>query len=63
MIESRLGIDLGRTPVKDAAGPNDFKHLKKVEHRAKMTNAFDFMDLLGQPRAAAEPASESRKAG
>lgn len=42
MIEARLGIDLGRKPVKDAAGPNDFPHLKKVEHRAKMANFFDF---------------------
>jgi type I restriction enzyme S subunit len=47
MIESLVGIDLGRTPVKDAAGPNDFNHLKKVEHRAKMTNAFDFKRVEG----------------
>jgi hypothetical protein len=47
MIEALLGIDLGRTPVKDAAGPNDFNHLKKVEHRAKMINAFDFKRVEG----------------
>jgi type I restriction enzyme S subunit len=47
MVEARLGIDLGRAPVKDAAGPNDFNHLKKVEHRAKMTNAFDFKRVDG----------------
>lgn len=42
MVEARLGISLGRKPVKDAAGPNDFNHLKKVEHRARMTNCFEF---------------------
>uniref|UniRef100_UPI0036F2521F restriction endonuclease subunit S n=1 Tax=Anatilimnocola floriformis TaxID=2948575 RepID=UPI0036F2521F len=42
MIEARLGIELGRTPVKDAAGPNDFNHLTKVEHRARMAKFFDF---------------------
>ncbi len=47
MVESRLGIDLGRNPVKDAAGPNDFNHLKKVEHRAKMANFFDFKQVAG----------------
>ena len=47
MIEARLGISLGRTPVKDAAGPNDFPHLKKVEHRAKMANFFDFKRVEG----------------
>jgi restriction endonuclease S subunit len=47
MVEARLGIDLGRKPVKDAAGPNDFNHLKKVEHRAKKTNAFDFKRVEG----------------
>ncbi|HEY8750677.1 MAG TPA: restriction endonuclease subunit S, partial [Tepidisphaeraceae bacterium] len=47
MIEARLGIDLGRKPVKDAAGPNDFNHLKKVEHRALKTNCFDFRRVSG----------------
>lgn len=47
MVEARLGIDLGRTPVKDAAGPNDYPHLKKVEHRAKMANYFDFKKMNG----------------
>lgn len=42
MIEARLGIDLGRAPVKDAAGPNDYPHLKKVEHRARKAGFFDF---------------------
>jgi type I restriction enzyme S subunit len=42
MVEARLGIDLGRTPVKDAAGPNDYPHLVKVEHRARHAGFFDF---------------------
>jgi hypothetical protein len=42
MVEASLGIDLGRSPVKDAAGPNDFPHLQKVEHRARKANYFDF---------------------
>ena len=42
LIEARLGIDLGRNPIKDAAGPNDYPHLKAVEHRAKMAGFFVF---------------------
>lgn len=34
LIEYHLGVALGREPVKDAAGPDDYPHLKKVEHRA-----------------------------
>lgn len=40
MVEAHFGIDLGREPVKDAAGPNDYPHLKKVEHRAKNAGFF-----------------------
>jgi type I restriction enzyme, S subunit len=47
MIEARLGISLGRTPIKDAAGPNDFPHLRKVEHRARKANYFDFKQVEG----------------
>jgi len=47
MVEASLGIDLGRSPVKDAAGPNDFPHLKKVEHRARMANYFNFQRVNG----------------
>lgn len=42
MVEAHLGFDLGRTPVKDAAGPNDYPHLMKVEHRARNAQFFDF---------------------
>ncbi len=34
LAEYILGVDLERNPVKDAAGPNDFPHAKKVESRA-----------------------------
>jgi type I restriction enzyme S subunit len=47
MVEARLGINLGRAPVKDAAGPNDFPHLHKVEHRARKANYFDFKQVPG----------------
>lgn len=40
MIEACAGIDLDRNPVKDAAGPNDYPHLKKVEHRARLAGFF-----------------------
>ncbi len=47
MVEASLGINLGRSPVKDAAGPNDFSHLVKVEHRARMANHFNFKRVDG----------------
>ncbi|MBN2610028.1 MAG: hypothetical protein JXB00_00565 [Bacteroidales bacterium] len=40
LVEYHLHIPLGRKPVKDAAGPDDYRHLKKVEHRAKMAGYF-----------------------
>ena len=36
----RIQSSLGRVPVKDAAGPDDYNHLKKVEHRASMAGYF-----------------------
>jgi len=41
LVEAHLGIDLERMPVKDAAGPNDYPHLKKVESRARKANWFE----------------------
>ena len=41
LVENLIGIDLGRSPIKDAAGPNDFTHLKKVESRARKAGFFD----------------------
>ncbi len=40
LVEYHLQIPLGRIPVKDAAGPDDYNHLKKVEHRANMAGYF-----------------------
>src|SRR3546814_14596080 len=42
LMEALVGIDLGRVPFKDAAGPNDFPHLQKVAHRARMAGYFLF---------------------
>lgn len=42
MVEAHLGIDLERAPIKDAAGPNDHPHSRKVEHRARLAGYFDF---------------------
>jgi len=41
IVESHLKLDLGRQPVKDAAGPDDYQHLKRVEKRAKAKFAFE----------------------
>lgn len=40
LAEYILNIDLERNPIKDAAGPNDFPHAKKVEHRASMAGFY-----------------------
>ncbi|MCG6162361.1 type I restriction endonuclease subunit S, partial [Leptospira bandrabouensis] len=45
LVESHLGISLGRMPVKDAAGPADYPHLKKVESRAIKANYFGITKL------------------
>ncbi|MTI86592.1 MAG: type I restriction endonuclease subunit S [Balneolaceae bacterium] len=47
MLESHEGIELERKPVKDAAGPDDFPKLKKIEHRAKFKNWFEKDKSLG----------------
>jgi type I restriction enzyme, S subunit len=49
MVEARVGIDLGRNPVKDAAGPNDYPHLMRVEHRANMAGYFSVKRLAHGP--------------
>jgi len=41
IIEDQLHIDLGRKPVKDAAGPVDFFHLLDVEREAQQANWFE----------------------
>ena len=47
LVEAHLGIDLERVPIKDAAGPNDYPHLKKVESRARKANWFDMRKKKG----------------
>lgn len=47
LVESHLGISLGRAPYKDAAGPNDYKHLHKVDSRGKKTGWFEAKKLKG----------------
>ncbi len=43
MTEALLGINLGRNPIQDAAGPNDYQRFKKkVEPRAKKAGFFEF---------------------
>jgi type I restriction enzyme S subunit len=42
MVEAFAGIDLGRSPIKDAAGPNDHPHFMRVEHRARKAGYFSF---------------------
>ena len=47
-MEAMLDLDLGRNPIKDAAGPNDYPHLRnKVEPRAKKSGYFDFKQVDG----------------
>jgi len=42
LVESIAGIDLGRIPIKDAAGPNDFPHMLRAEEWAKSNQFFAF---------------------
>jgi type I restriction enzyme S subunit len=49
LVEAHIGIDLGRNPRKDAAGPDDYPHLKKVESRASKAGWFAVKKLrIGQ---------------
>ena len=49
LVEAHIGVELGRVPVKDAAGPDDFPHLKKVESRATKAGWFSVKKLrVGQ---------------
>ena len=43
LCESVGGVDLGRNPVKDAAGPNDFQHMLAAEDWAKANQFFEFV--------------------
>ena len=43
LCESVGRVDLGRNPVKDAAGPNDFQHMLAAEAWAKTNQFFEFV--------------------
>jgi restriction endonuclease S subunit len=43
LTESVAGIDLGRQPIKDAAGPNDSAHMRRAEDWAKAQGFFEFV--------------------
>ncbi|MEA2117645.1 restriction endonuclease subunit S, partial [Halovibrio sp. HP20-50] len=43
LMESLADIDLGRQPIKDAAGPNDFQHMQRAEEWARDRCFFEFV--------------------
>ncbi|MEX1215241.1 restriction endonuclease subunit S [Saccharospirillum sp.] len=43
LVEALAQIDLGRVPVKDAAGPNDFVHMRTAEKWARENDYYDFV--------------------
>ncbi|MFJ5536821.1 restriction endonuclease subunit S [Vreelandella titanicae] len=43
LVESLANIDLGRQPIKDAAGPNDFQHMQRAEDWARDSGFFEFV--------------------
>lgn len=42
LVEAEAGFDLGRAPIRDAAGPNDFQHMLAVEQWAREHDRFVF---------------------
>jgi type I restriction enzyme S subunit len=42
-VEAIGGVNLGRKPIKDAAGPNDFQHMLQAEKWAKRHRFFEFV--------------------
>jgi type I restriction enzyme S subunit len=44
LVEAVGGVDLGRHPMKDAAGPNDFQHMLKAEDWAREREFFEMVD-------------------
>lgn len=43
-VEAIGGLDLGRQPIKDAAGPNDFTHMRQAEDWARQQGFFEFVE-------------------
>lgn len=44
LVESIANVNLGRKPMKDAAGPNDFQHMLRAEQWAKEHSFFEMVD-------------------
>lgn len=42
LVEAAANIDMGRDPIKDAAGPNDFDHMRRAEDWAEQQQFFKF---------------------
>ncbi|GAK34620.1 putative type-1 restriction enzyme MjaXP specificity protein [alpha proteobacterium Q-1] len=42
LVEAVAGVDLGRDPIKDAAGPNDSAHMRRAEDWAAQQGYFAF---------------------
>lgn len=42
LVEAVAGVDLGRNPIKDAAGPNDSAHMRRAEDWAAQQGYFAF---------------------
>jgi restriction endonuclease S subunit len=48
LVEAIAKIDLGRQPMRDAAGPNDFQHMLKAEAWAKANGFFEMVSHDGR---------------
>ena len=44
LVEAIAKVDLGRHPMKDAAGPNDFPHMLRAEQWAKEQSFFEMVE-------------------
>lgn len=47
LVEAIGKIDLGRQPIRDAAGPNDFQHMLRAEEWARAHNFFEMIKREG----------------
>lgn len=48
LVEAIAKLDLGRQPMKDAAGPNDFQHMLRAEDWARQHQVFDMEQREGR---------------
>ncbi|MEO0383053.1 MAG: restriction endonuclease subunit S [Pseudomonadota bacterium] len=47
LAEAIAGVELGRNPIRDAAGPNDMAHMRQAEAHAKAGDVFHFTQRSG----------------